>query len=742
MTDKVNPSQFRPAEAFKTAGAIAYGGHGGGGFISPAASPTDISVQDGGIDETVLNAFAQTSSASSFDVTIDPGEAFVFGSWLAIDTSTTVTLASSTTGQTVYVGWNKDGTNDVIIGLSSAFDNASGNTDERIPLFTFDTDGSGVTSVTDERTIGQSPTVESDLDIPNDTAALFGDDGDFSIEYDSVSDELELTDEINNTIKQTWDKSGDVHIPNGALNFRNNNSIDSSGTESIAFDGTGRVDIPNGDLRLATGQAIEDGSGTKRLDINNSNSVLRDDEGRSIFAGANGVSSYAFSYSNQPVKIYDSEGDYTAVKYETDTSAGVLRTPNAGMRVEGDGSLSDGAGIEQLWTGTVGIIQTYDHTNSVFEELSFKGSLYNFSRNAANLRLATGRAIEDGSGTNRIDLFSGSTVIKDETGSASLNADASQNGGYIQKSAGTGRVLFDREGSFDAVQYETDTSAGVLRTPNAGIRVEDVAQPSSGVGVEIGYNGTNGLIRTYDRDNNVNVETEVYGSPLRLNGTGGVVDMSLKPANLRLATGQSIEDGSGNSRININSGNTSLSDGGSGSVAVTLSGTSGADIKLTNGLLDLSSGGTPNLRLATGQSIEDGGGDARLRIRSNDTILANEDGGTACWVRNNNWIRVTPDSATPFVIRDTEGGFDAIQYTTSSSAPGTLELRDAVLELSRYGFNNGIIAVQRADNGTYSQDIQFETDATNDGGFIRGSNQNDTTEVEAVDGDGNTTILT
>jgi len=154
MTQKANPSVNRPAEAFKTAGAIAYGGSDEG-FISASNSPTEISVQDDDINEAQLNAFDQTSSGSSLDVTIDGGEAFVFGSWLAIDTQTSVSLAANTSAQTVSVGWNKNGADDVIIGLDAAFSSKSGDADQKIPLFSFDTDSSGVTNVADERSFDQ-----------------------------------------------------------------------------------------------------------------------------------------------------------------------------------------------------------------------------------------------------------------------------------------------------------------------------------------------------------------------------------------------------------------------------------------------------------------------------------------------------------------------------------------------------------------------------------------------------------
>jgi hypothetical protein len=268
MTEKVNPSEQRPIEAYKTAGAIAFGGHGQG-FIVESASPTDLSVQDGGITESNLNAFQETSTSSSLSVDIDGGEAFIFGAWLAIDSSTTVSLSASTSNQTVYVGWNKDGTNDVIIGLDSAFATAAGDTDERLPLWTFDTDGSGVTSVTDERLIGQSVSVSGNVSLEDDAPTLYGDDDDFSIEYDSSSSELELTDEINNTIKQTWDKNGDTHIPSGELNFRNSNSIQDSGTDAIQFDGSANVTIASGsltlggDLTATGGETVWDESATE-----------------------------------------------------------------------------------------------------------------------------------------------------------------------------------------------------------------------------------------------------------------------------------------------------------------------------------------------------------------------------------------------------------------------------------------------------------------------------------------------
>lgn len=257
MTEKANPSRNRPAEAFKTAGAIAYGGHGSGGFVVDGGSPTDISTQDAGIDETALNTFAETSSASSFDVTIDPGEAFVFGSWIAIDVTTTVTLASSTTGQTVYVGWNKNGADDVIVGLDGAFSSASGDTDERIPLWTFDTDGSGVTSVTDERTIGYSIAVEGEQ--------TFGANADVTVAYNSANNELDVDGADLTVAGVTVVDESQGYIPQASL--ENDDITLSAGT---AMTGGGAVTLGNsvtinhgdtssqGDVSAAAGAAITD----------------------------------------------------------------------------------------------------------------------------------------------------------------------------------------------------------------------------------------------------------------------------------------------------------------------------------------------------------------------------------------------------------------------------------------------------------------------------------------------------
>jgi hypothetical protein len=129
-----------------------------------ASSVAGVSLSAGPHDAFAYDPDAATSSA--FDVRFETGEAFVGGRYLvsdditetrvAVDGSTVpvhrATLASSTTGQVVSIGpddrGNSVATDQFIIGLDGDFPAAS---TPRLPIYEFDTDSSGVTSVTDRR---------------------------------------------------------------------------------------------------------------------------------------------------------------------------------------------------------------------------------------------------------------------------------------------------------------------------------------------------------------------------------------------------------------------------------------------------------------------------------------------------------------------------------------------------------------------------------------------------------------
>lgn len=256
MVEKVNPSPNRPADAFTTAGAITYGGGSDTGYIVPAGSPTELSIQDTEVAEANLNAFDQTSSSDSYSVSIDAGEAFIFGSWVVIDDSParTVTLTADQNDQTVYLGWSKSSANDAVIGIDADFDPD----DQRIPLWTFTTDTNGVVqeSIVDGRTIGYTESIGG--------KSFYG-DSDFSLSYNPDTDELEIKDEINNVVKASFDKNGDVHIKNGDLDLR----ADLRDDTTTVYNSTGgyleQAALENDSITLNDGDGISASNGSVSL---------------------------------------------------------------------------------------------------------------------------------------------------------------------------------------------------------------------------------------------------------------------------------------------------------------------------------------------------------------------------------------------------------------------------------------------------------------------------------------------
>lgn len=340
MTQKVNPSQFRPAEAFKTAGAIGYaGGTSGGpqaGFVT--STPSEVAQVDPDITESALNSFAQSSSASSLTVTIDPGEAFVGGAWLCTDTSTTVSLQASTTGQTVFVGWDQTGTNEVVVGLAGAFASGSSDVDFRVPLFTFDTDGSGVTNVLDERRLDYSIDIEG--------IAHFGDNEQASIEFDGTDlavsgADLSISDDLVTDSGETvWDSSS-AEVPDSSLGsidaptINLGRGLENDGTGQIQFDEDTAYTFTsnqtfNAGLNVATGQSIEDGFGTNRLSFFSDITQVNNGEGEKSIELNNNNRLALFARSNEPIVFRDNDGGFNAVRYITNsTTPGTLELSNA-----------------------------------------------------------------------------------------------------------------------------------------------------------------------------------------------------------------------------------------------------------------------------------------------------------------------------------------------------------------------------------------------------------------------------
>jgi len=104
MTDRAQPgaidSLIRNDELAQVFGRFSEG------FIVPGNDPTPAAQRRGDIDETTLDAFSLTASATSLDVTVAPGEAFVSG-WVCRDVSTTLTLPANSTVD-IVVGFDPD----------------------------------------------------------------------------------------------------------------------------------------------------------------------------------------------------------------------------------------------------------------------------------------------------------------------------------------------------------------------------------------------------------------------------------------------------------------------------------------------------------------------------------------------------------------------------------------------------------------------------------------------------------
>jgi len=150
MTDKVHASFGRTYRSRERSAAVAYGGATGDGLVWPSTGRL-VEDSEGDLANGALNAFNEAHGANSYDVTIDTGEAVVRGAYLARDTTTTLNLPANDT-VTVKLGW-RDGQADTILlgddagkGVGDGFNAA----DPRLALWTFTTDGSGVTGATRE----------------------------------------------------------------------------------------------------------------------------------------------------------------------------------------------------------------------------------------------------------------------------------------------------------------------------------------------------------------------------------------------------------------------------------------------------------------------------------------------------------------------------------------------------------------------------------------------------------------
>jgi hypothetical protein len=91
-------------------------------------------------------------------------------------------------------------------------------------------------------------------------------------------------------------------------------------------------------------------------------------------------------------------------------------------------------------------------------------------------------------------------------------------------------------------------------------------------------------------------------------------------------------------------------------------------------------GNNADLRVQTGQNIEDGSGTLRLGIGDDRTLISNESGQTALDLKANRAHDLLATATEPVRVFDSQGGFFAFTYSTSSSKPGALLVQNTVLD--------------------------------------------------------------
>ncbi|QGA80336.1 twin-arginine translocation signal domain-containing protein [Candidatus Nanohalobium constans] len=95
-----------------------------------------------------------------------------------------------------------------------------------------------------------------------------------------------------------------------------------------------------------------------------------------------------------------------------------------------------------------------------------------------------------------------------------------------------------------------------------------------------------------------------------------------------------------------------------------------------------------NIRLQTGQSLEDDSGNSRLEFNSSTATQVRDGAGNlAAQYKDSNHIKFFPRSGQPFIINDQNGEFNAVKYTTDSTK-GTLELTKANLDMRNNNIKN------------------------------------------------------
>jgi hypothetical protein len=193
-----------------------------------------------------------------------------------------------------------------------------------------------------------------------------------------------------------------------------------------------------------------------------------------------------------------------------------------------------------------------------------------------------------------------------------------------------------------------------------------------------------------------------------------------------------IEESSAGNSIKLGDGGDLVFEDGNGTIQNV---TSPADLQtLTGSPVPAGS----DVQIPTVGAIVDEAGVKRLFTTNSATDLRTGDGDVGVRAEAGFSTRLFARSGEFVGIRDAKGDFRALEYTASSSAPGTLELSNSRLEVRAGTLANGALAVRpdlSKPGGTSSATLRIGSEGA--GFFIDGAG-----DIGAIDNDGNVTILT
>lgn len=240
---------------------------------------------------------------------------------------------------------------------------------------------------------------------------------------------------------------GTTDASSGAIRLANDTSIlaRDSGNNSdfgITFGSSDAVEIDSADLRLATGKSIEDGSGTERISINRTDTVIYNESGDISFFARDASHNEVRAYSDAVWRVNDREGKFIGYKYLTSGSApGTLELTNANL----DAKQNDITNVGSLSTDELNI-NTPSSADSIVSNIGPTG----FIRSSDTFTLAddTQQSIHSGAADTASIV-----VVNDESGN--LEAIFAHSGSSLTKLDGNADIVTSDTDGKHCVLYDT-----------------------------------------------------------------------------------------------------------------------------------------------------------------------------------------------------------------------------------------------------------------------------------------------